>query len=727
MMNVLEGALRRRAHGLIAVSAVVLTSIAMAACTAEPPAVLDAGARQELPPRVEPPAGPAERVDAFAHSADPTDVTAFWEHAPVGVEATETLILVAQSRSEEVHEVTPQVRVSGMGDRDLEVRLDPVVVPAYGEVAVPIELDRLPIHSASHSVQLLASIVWTRAAGEMTIQAEPLAFHFDEGFGTAYAYTLDTMVTELDGGAWLGDPRMVSGRVLEDGGFQTIAQGPAEDPAVEATSPVDVPAGFTRIAYTYEITEPGDELGEGPSSLAAAGTTAEAPGPNPPGPTPGGVPGPNISCLLWPWNCCTGDNCVDVCADWSTTYVDSSNWWDSPREDYAVGSGTQIVDASYAEYDITRWICNGQWCYQSTIDSGVLGPDGCAMVDVDPGSGYVLNVDTRMQYGGKTYPVEYHTANDANSNVGVVSVSKGFTYLPGTPLPPPLLTLPTHPAANAAAMISRALASGTVVDQNSGFTTLAGLGCTPQPGIPGTDACAGSSIKTGPYTNPDNSAGDLRWKFILAHEFGHVMQRKAMGGINNPYCFDTNGYVTYNCAPPNLADHPNAPASCSCDHVSGSNGLHCLQSYEHGSAAQIEGFAQFYASRVWNNPGSGCLFHYYKQFRNDNGTVTVPPVDTSCGNYVNWRDEHCFGSWGGTEYDWMQFFWNLEAGTGTTVSMYELFDMYRGACTNDWCSGESVSWEELASSAAAEFGGGSAKYNAVIAAGDAAGVDTTQF
>ncbi|MCH9680869.1 MAG: hypothetical protein K0V04_05500, partial [Deltaproteobacteria bacterium] len=566
--------------------------------------VLDPGS-QEL---VAQPGAPD--VDAFAHSADATDVIAYWERLPEGIEASNRLSLVARSNVDEPRTVVPRVFVSGLDDRAIEVELPAVELPAGGEVAVPIELAALPLQGVSHSVQLLASITVARDGGEATIHAEPLAFHFDEGYRTASVYTLDTMVTALDGGLVATDLRSMRGRVREGGTFTAIgATSALTDPAAAS-----LPSGVPQIEYTYEIAAADDDLSDGASDFAAQGDPSQAPGQPGPGTTPGnGGIGPSWTCQLWPWNCCSGDNCVDVCADWTTSYVDSSGWSAPQHEDYAVGSGTQLVDASYAEYQLKRTVCNGWWCYVAQVDSGVLGPDGCAQIDVSPGSGYSLQVSTRMQYGGKTYPVEYHPQNDAASNVGVVSVAKSFSYLPGTPLPPPLVTLPFHPAGNASAMISRALASGTVVDQPSGFVTKAGLGCSPSPGIPPTDACAGSSIKTGPYTNPDNSAGDLRWKFILAHEFGHVMQGKAMGGLSNPYCFTPQGTVTYDCAAPNLADHPNAPASCSCDHVSGSNGLHCLQSWEHVSAAQIEGFAQFYAARVWNDPGSGCLFRYYKQ------------------------------------------------------------------------------------------------------------------
>ena len=387
------------------------------------------------------------------------------------------------------------------------------------------------------------------------------------------------------------------------------------------------------------------------------------------------------------------------------------------------------VDASYAEFSVTKVTCSGLLCFFQTVKSGLLGPTGCAKLDLAPGT-YTLKLNTRMQHGvgGNVYPVEYYPQNDPNANTGYVTLSKSFTApLVGSPLPPPMVTMPLHPAANAAAAISRMLRSGAAVGQSSGFTTHAGLGCAAQPGIPPTDACAGGSVKTGPYTNPDNSAGDLRWKFILAHEAGHVVQSKAMGTPNNPYCFTANNQVTSNCEEPNLADPPIAPASCACDHVSGSNGLHCLQSMEWSPTAQVEGFAQFFSARVWSDADANCWFSYYKQFREDDDVVVQPPYEVSCSSFVNWRDNHCFDDEAGVEYDWLQFLWNAHAVGSSKLSVTEIFDVYKGACTGAWCGGENVMWGSLAASAAAKFGNGSAKHLKWIDAGDSAGVDSTQF
>ena len=57
------------------------------------------------------------------------------------------------------------------------------------------------------------------------------------------------------------------------------------------------------------------------------------------------------------------------------------------------------------------------------------------------------------------------------------------------------------------------------------------------------------------------------------------------------------------------------------------NKQHCLQSLETSGSAQIEGFAQFYASKIFNNRAdSDCTFVYYKEF-----------VDQVC------RSEECVG------------------------------------------------------------------------------------
>ena len=674
----------------------------------------------ELEPDGAPPPAPSSELDAAPHHPDVPDVTVYWAERPEGIERAASLTLVAESFVDEPREVEPRVLVEGLDERTAELELERFELGPHERVELSIRLDELPVQGISHSVTLLASGTYEGALDpSIAVQAEPLAFHFDDGYAHAYVYTLDTMVTELDGGSLVDDPRELRGRVQEGGGYTPVT-GRMEDDAI--------PAGLASIEYTYEISTPEAE-GDGRADALGASTEPQA------GLTSGGGDGgtmpppdlPPLLCLVQPWNCCTGDACVDVCADWTTSYVDASSFGAVQKEDHGLGSVTQVVDASYAEFDVTKTTCNGLFGLPSTVETGLLGPDGCAMLDLPSGSGYGLKVKTRLQQGvtGNLYPVEHHPDNDPATNVGVVTLSKSFTVPPlGSPLPPPMIVLPLHPAANAAAALSRMLASGIAVDQPSGFTTSSGLGCDSSPGIPSTDACVQTTVRTGPYATPGGSPGGLRWKFILAHEYGHMVQKKAIGSLWNPYCFTPGGALTWDCAPPNLADPPGAPASCRCDHVSGSNGLHCLQSLEYTSTAQLEGYAQFFAARVWNDADGGCLFRYYKQFRSDRGLVIQPPVNVSCSDYVGWRDDHCSPSTnGGTEYDWLQFLWNLHAAGSWKYSMHEIFDVYRGACSGGDCTGEGPQWDDLESSAATLYGTGSAKHLKLVLAGSSASVD----
>lgn len=104
---------------------------------------------------------------------------------------------------------------------------------------------------------------------------------------------------------------------------------------------------------------------------------------------------------------------------------------------------------------------------------------------------------------------------------------------------------------------------------------------------------------------------------------------------------------------------PFAASRCACDHVTSANTLHCLQSIEEPNAAYIKGWAQFYASRVWNDSAQpDCTFNYYKELASDfclpgipadgcftrpSGLISnKPPVPVSCIAPVRWRNTQCF-------------------------------------------------------------------------------------
>jgi hypothetical protein len=203
---------------------------------------------------------------------------------------------------------------------------------------------------------------------------------------------------------------------------------------------------------------------------------------------------------------------------------------------------------------------------------------------------------------------------------------------------------------------------------------------------------------------PSNAA----WKYIVAHETGHMVQAHAIGSLNDV-----------------LSIPMGAPPWCKCDHVGSSNHAHCLQSVDDASTAQVEGFAQFFASRIWNDrEAPDCTFVYYKELMLGDPTapgeatppiantvcpmlpaltgtvpagfkIVSPPLRVDCRPQLNpqapksWRNEICRTpgttdfNLDGVEWDWMNFFYDVntvDAPAGTRFSMLDINNSYVQAC-----------------------------------------------
>jgi hypothetical protein len=235
----------------------------------------------------------------------------------------------------------------------------------------------------------------------------------------------------------------------------------------------------------------------------------------------------------------------------------------------------------------------------------------------------------------------------------------------------------------------------------------------------GTAACEGSS---GCFCGwPDQS----RWKYTIVHEAGHQLQARTIGSSGG-------GDYTFSCPantsctgkksgsnPQRLVDPPFVDSMsplCGCQHVGAANSEHCLQSIERTGAAQSEGFAQFFASKAWNQPRTGdCTFVYYKELL-QNGpcgpgetcvpftgglSSKLPPFGISCEQPLKWRNNHCPISEAAelsTELDWLGFLWGVNTLGDSRASMNDLFSVYRNTCNplpvpapgtaGEKCSGE---------------------------------------
>jgi hypothetical protein len=202
------------------------------------------------------------------------------------------------------------------------------------------------------------------------------------------------------------------------------------------------------------------------------------------------------------------------------------------------------------------------------------------------------------------------------------------------------------------------------------------------PSTPGSGCASATQIWLGNNASGFPYAG---FKVVTQHELGHRVQGALVGEPNNDYTIDAT------------------QAACRCDHVTSSNNLHCLQGRAMVSAAQVEGWGQYFAATNLNNGGdSNCTFAYYKEFRNDNGTVTAPPMAKSCFSQVKWMANHCAASNRGTEWDWMNHYWRVANKDGYSFTDFK--NLYRTACGGGSCTGVQVTWFATAAAAVATFG-----------------------
>jgi len=250
--------------------------------------------------------------------------------------------------------------------------------------------------------------------------------------------------------------------------------------------------------------------------------------------------------------------------------------------------------------------------------------------------------------------------------------------------------------------------------------------------IPVTDSCAGPFFTNiGPEVVPGSQLpGDMVWKNVIAHELGHDVQRKLNGVPHRTYEFK-NGVP---CSDPNELDSLCQPddtsigSACRCDHVVSANRLHCLQSRETMTAGNAEGFAHFMGARIWNiSTQSDCTYNYYKEFMEPGGVVKQPPYKVNCKAATKWRDNYCFSGSRGTEYDWLQFFWNLNTVSANKLPLGDIGAIHLGSCGGN-CEtlNMGVDWLSLRTAAENHYGGAlQPKALYFTNTGDAFGVDET--
>jgi hypothetical protein len=218
--------------------------------------------------------------------------------------------------------------------------------------------------------------------------------------------------------------------------------------------------------------------------------------------------------------------------------------------------------------------------------------------------------------------------------------------------------------------------------------------------------------------NDKTPSHNTHWKYVIGHEFGHVMQAQLVG---NPGRGAYSGGV--------------GAGRCGCSFVRNpEDKYHCLGSNEDTGAAQSEGFGHFYAAKLLNNLAQPeCRFVYYKPSYDKVGATSQdPPAMRTCDDLsVRWLDTHCGGPTGrGTEWDWLNFYIGVHRGANATT-MTKLSEIYNRACRGQAalvgrkCTEQPTPFSALSASALVVYNNDPTdpRYTKFLADGNGAGVN----
>lgn len=183
-----------------------------------------------------------------------------------------------------------------------------------------------------------------------------------------------------------------------------------------------------------------------------------------------------------------------------------------------------------------------------------------------------------------------------------------------------------------------------------------------------TEACAGEGrVRIGYVLDTSKNLLDpqqhnSQYKYIVAHEFGHIIGDTGFGVLHWT---------------PGQSGAPGD--ACRCDHVQSGNTTHCLTSLQEQPFAINEAFGHFIAARTFNDARElDCSFAYYKT----SVEGLPPPQNVSCTGTPRWLETNCSAQqeYGGTELDWLTFYYDVTRGTDALTLPY-LAESFMRACT----------------------------------------------
>lgn len=490
---------------------------------------------------------------------------------------------------------------------------------------VVIRLSDLPLQGVSYSSLGTVKVTVTRQDGSiLTLWAPPFYHHFSASYGTPSVYTFDTMTEALNGGQHTTDAFDLRGRVWYNNAWIDIRD-------------------LRNLEWQQQYSLPAPPAAGSMIGWGAIGSTLTQP---------------------------ASGYAINV--DWETRYIDAAH-----GEDFVNAAGTQFSDASYAYAKIARVISTPCAAYNpndpclSVVWEGYLNANGhVKLLNPVRDQSYHIFVYSKLQVSGNiNAEVQLHHNNGDPFPPQYWRMS--FYVPPLNSILPDVANLTTffHMVAHGTAVLSQLFKSELTI-LNSSYTVHTNLDC---PGIPNNACAQNGNVWAGKWLHPTPGVpGDLQYKYVMAHEVGHIVQEWGSGIAR--WDFDGTPYD----------NGSSSLAACTCSHVVTSNQYHCLQSNESTAVAQAEAFGHFTAARLFNDAaGSDCKFNYYKEFRLVTGEPWGPPYNANCRSPSLWRDTFCTDSvhsQHGTELDWLQFFWNVNTVGSSTSHITNLYAIWKRAC-----------------------------------------------
>lgn len=162
------------------------------------------------------------------------------------------------------------------------------------------------------------------------------------------------------------------------------------------------------------------------------------------------------------------------------------------------------------------------------------------------------------------------------------------------------------------------------------------------------------------YIHPNHNGR----KYAIAHEIGHAETAHYFGDYPHPLLTDGSAYA-YN----------GGGTSCQ---WSGA-GEHMIHSMEYAAGGLVEGFAQYYATFVFNSEATTDAYFYY--YKDGTGVSSVDMESGPVGGVTAYMDNTCTGLLDGMgcEMDWARQLWDYRTDTGSKPSNGAILDQFFSA------------------------------------------------